>query len=68
MNENKDEGMRAYVVGKAKVFREWLKPDPTDKLAIQIVKSFFKGIVMLIMLALSPVILVVLIFVFFAAL
>jgi hypothetical protein len=47
--------------------KEWIKPDPADNLFVQIVKLIFKCIALLILIALSPVLLVVLVFVFFAA-
>jgi hypothetical protein len=46
---------------------EWIKPDPADNLFVQIGKLFFKSMVLPVMLAFSPVLQVVLVFVFFAA-
>jgi len=45
----------------------WLTPDPADSRVLQVVKLFFKGIALLIMIAFSPIIAVILLFVFFAA-
>ncbi|HZH00246.1 MAG TPA: hypothetical protein VEY32_04140 [Flavisolibacter sp.] len=45
----------------------WLTPDPADSRVLQFVKLFFKGIALLIMIAFSPVIAVILLFIFFAA-
>lgn len=69
MNEQQSqEGLRYYLISKLRAFMEWMKPEPADPLAMQIVKSFFKGIVMLVLVALSPAIIVILAFVFLAAL
>ncbi len=47
---------------------EWMKPDPADAAIVQGIKFIFKGIVVLIGAALSPIALALLIFAFFAAL
>jgi hypothetical protein len=47
--------------------REWMKPDPADHLLLQIAKMLFKCIALLVLIAFSPVIIVVLLFVFLAA-
>jgi hypothetical protein len=47
--------------------KEWVKPDPADPLWKTILKSIYKLIAVLVLIALSPVLLVVLLFVFFAA-
>ena len=47
--------------------KEWIKPDPADNVFVQTGKLFFKCMALLVMLAFSPVLLVVLVFVFFAA-
>ena len=49
-------------------FLQWLKPDPDDAIALQIIKTILKIPVLIIVLALSPVALVVLIFAFVVAL
>jgi hypothetical protein len=46
---------------------EWMKPDPSDHRLLQVVKFIYKCIALLILIAFSPVIMVVLIFVFLAA-
>lgn len=48
--------------------REWVRPKPADPLYLTILKFIYKGIVLLLMVALSPLILVVLIVIFFATL
>jgi hypothetical protein len=45
----------------------WVTPDPTDSMFMQIVKLISKSIALLILIAFSPIISVVLLFVFFAA-
>jgi len=47
--------------------KAWLSPDPSDGHLLQAIKLIFKGIALLIMIAFSPVIGVILLFVFFAA-
>jgi hypothetical protein len=47
--------------------KEWVKPDPADPLWKTLLKSIYKLIAVLVLIALSPVLLVVLLFVFFAA-
>lgn len=46
---------------------EWVKPDPADPLWKTILKSIYKLIAVVILIALSPVLLIILLFVFFAA-
>lgn len=47
--------------------REWMKPDPADGLLLQVIKLIYKSIALLILIAFSPVIIIVLLFVFLAA-
>ncbi len=47
--------------------KEWVKPDPADPVWKIILKSIYKLIAVLVLVALSPVLLVVLLFVFFVA-
>ena len=47
---------------------EWMKPDTADALFVQVLKFVLKCIGLLVLIALSPVILVVMIFVFMVAL
>lgn len=46
---------------------EWVKPNPDDGLLLQAVKMLYKALALLVLVALSPVIIVVLLFVFLAA-
>ena len=36
----------------------WVKPDPNDHVALSVVKTILKGVVVLLMIALSPVMLI----------
>jgi len=47
--------------------REWIRPNPKDSHLLQVIKLFFKSLALLVLIALSPLLLVVLLFVFFAA-
>ena len=48
--------------------QEWLKPEPEDNLLLKIIKGIFKALALLVLVILSPVMLVILAFVFFAVL
>jgi hypothetical protein len=48
-------------------YGRWLKPDPRDPLALSIIKSIFKGITTLVLIAFSPVVILILIISFLAA-
>ncbi len=54
-------------LGRIKSIREWMKPEPADSLLLKIGKLFFKSLVLLALTALSPVVVVVLIFAFVGA-
>jgi hypothetical protein len=55
--------LRKYVLQ----LRDWVQPDPGDPPLLRVLKLFYKSIAILLLIAFSPVILVVLAFVFFAA-
>lgn len=61
------KGTFAYIKTWLAKIREWMKPDPADHLLLQVVKLLYKCIALLILIAFSPVIIVVLFFVFLAA-
>lgn len=61
------KGLIGYLRQWLQKLGEWMKPEPADNLFLKIAKTFFKCIALLIMIAFSPVIIVVLLFVFFAA-
>ena len=67
MEQQEKAGFRSYLSRKFWMLAEWMKPDPADSPLLQVIKLFFKGIALLVLIALSPVILVILVFVFFAA-
>ncbi len=68
MEQLKGEGIKEMVVNRFKRLFEWLKPNPADTLLIQSLKMIYKALAVLVLIAFSPVILIVLLFVFFAAL
>ncbi|HEV7331480.1 MAG TPA: hypothetical protein VGN63_10620 [Flavisolibacter sp.] len=47
--------------------KEWMQPNAADPLLLQLLKFIGKCIALLVLIALSPIILVVLLFVFMAA-
>lgn len=68
MSELQGEGIQEMVVNRFKRLGEWLKPNPNDTVLIQSLKMIYKAAAVLLLIALSPAIIIVLIFVFFAAL
>lgn len=67
-NINNDDGYMDIIRKKIMALREWVKPDPADPLYLTILKSIYKGIALLILIALSPVIFILLVIIFFATL
>lgn len=65
--EEESVSMGQYIRDWLEKIREWMKPNPADNMLVQAIKFFFKCIALLVLIALSPAILVVLIFVFLAA-
>ena len=63
-----EEGLKEYLLRQIKLLKEWLKPVPGEALPIQILKAILKSIVVLILIAISPVVIVILILVFFVTL
>ncbi len=68
MEELQGESIKEMIVSKFKQLKEWLKPNPEDSMLITSLKMIYKIIAVLLLIAFSPVIIVILIFVFFAAL
>lgn len=68
MEKLEGESFSEMLSNRWKQLREWLKPDPSDSLLVQSLKMIYKAIAVLILIALSPVILIILAFVFFATL
>lgn len=68
MEHLKGEGIKEMIINRFKRLMEWLKPNPADSLAIQSLKMIYKALAVLVLIAFSPVILILLLFAFFAAL
>jgi hypothetical protein len=68
MEELQGESIKEMFVGKFKQLKKWLKPNPNDSIVIISLKMIYKIIAVLLLIAFSPVIIVILVFVFFAAL
>lgn len=67
MKESFAGALLDYLSEYLKQLKEWLRPVPDDPLYLKIIKGFLKGIVVLLLTALSPVILLILIISFLAA-
>lgn len=55
------EALRKYLLTQIKALQLWVKPDPADHFLVQGLKLFYKSIVVLILLALSPVVILFLV-------
>ena len=62
------EDIKGTIINYLKRFREWLKPNPADTLLLTSFKMIYKALAVLVLVALSPVIFLILLLVFFAAL
>lgn len=49
-------------------YKEWIKPDPDDPVVLTVIKTIFKALTALFFVAFSPIVLLILIFAFLAAL
>ena len=67
MKESFAGALLDYLSEHLKQLKKWLRPVPDDPLYLKIIKGFLKGIVVLLLTALSPVILLILIISFLAA-
>lgn len=67
MEHLEGEGIRETIINYFKKFKEWLKPNSTDTLLVQSLKMVYKVLAVLILVAFSPVIIIILFFVFLAA-
>lgn len=67
MEHLKGEGIKEMIINRFKRLMEWLKPNPADTLLIQSLKMIYKALAVLVLIAFSPVILILLLFAFFAA-
>jgi hypothetical protein len=66
MEELEGEGFKELLIRKLKELQEWLKPNPNDTMLVTSLKMVYKLVAVLILIAFSPVILIVMVFVFFA--
>lgn len=64
----RDETYVEFLKRRIHLLLDWVKPDPADSTITQLVKTFFKSIVVLILVATSPIALIVLTFIFFITL
>jgi hypothetical protein len=55
------------VINRFKQLQEWLKPNPADNTLVIGLKMIYKVLAVLGLIAVSPILLVVLAFIFFAA-
>jgi hypothetical protein len=67
MEKEEKTNLLDYIKKWISKIRDWLQPEPTDNALVQILKLALKCIALLILIALSPAILVIMLFVFFAA-
>lgn len=51
------KALQTYIMQQVKTLGAWVKPNPADKLFIQIVKIMYKSVVLLLLTALSPIVL-----------
>jgi hypothetical protein len=68
MEQLEGEGIKESILNYSRKFKEWLKPNSADTLLLQSLKMVYKVLAVLVLVAFSPVILLILLFVFFAAL
>jgi hypothetical protein len=62
------ETIGEYFLMQVRKLLRWIKPTPDDALAVSIIKTILKSIVMLVLIAFSPVVIIILTVAFFAAL
>jgi hypothetical protein len=67
MEQEDKRGLVNYIKQWINRIKTWMKPDPADNPLLQLVKFTLKCFVLLLLIAFSPVILVVLLFVFLIA-
>ena len=48
-------------------YKIWMKPDPNDPAVLSVIKTLFKGLTAIVLVALSPVVILLLILAFVAA-
>ena len=67
MQQLEGEGLKEMVINRFKQLQEWLKPNPADNALVIGLKMIYKILAVLGLIAVSPILLVLLAFVFFAA-
>lgn len=60
MNENQPVRFSVIVALQFKRLKEWVTPDPGDRIVVSVIKTLLKSLALLVMLAFSPVMLVAL--------
>lgn len=68
MQSLEGDTIKEMIVKAFKRFKKWVEPNPDDNAFLLIFKMIYKSIVILILIALSPVILILLLIIFFATL
>ncbi len=67
MQQLEGEGLKEMVINRFKQLQEWLKPNPADNTLVIGLKMIYKVLAVLVLIAVSPILLVVLAFIFFDA-
>lgn len=57
-NNDKMPSMSEVIASRFNRLMQWMKPNPEDHMALTVVKTFFKSLVMLLLLLISPVLLI----------
>ncbi len=67
MQQLEGEGLTEMVINRFKQLQEWLKPNPADNALVIGLKMIYKVLAVPGLIVVSPILLVVLTFIFFAA-
>lgn len=67
MQQLEGEGLTEMVINRFKQLQEWLKPNPANNTLVIGLKMIYKVLAVLGLIVVSPILLVVLAFIFFAA-
>ena len=60
MQQLEGEGLKEMVINRFKQLQEWLKPNPADNTLVIGLKMIYKVLAVLVLIAVSPILLVVL--------
>lgn len=60
MDKNQHVEFSEIVSSQLKRLKEWVKPDPSDRVMVSVIKTILKSLALLVMLAFSPVMLIAL--------